>query len=183
MAGIRLFVFVHDFNHRIDWHIFNEPGKRELQCCSEHGRVSQISCHSLVRDLTARLRGRLPAVPCFRGSSRRLHPTTAWQWSRRHSREFRQSVPESNDCQHRGGLKGRNQKTDVKKKADASDRLNLHRLSCSLNPIKNTTRTSLPCYFQPHICCVGARANSVKLSPDERHRLQQVILHEMFAEF
>ena len=53
MAGIRLFVFVNDFNHRIDWHIFNEPGKRELQCCSEHGRVSQISCHSLVRDLTA----------------------------------------------------------------------------------------------------------------------------------
>ena len=55
MAGIRLFVFVHDFNHRIDWHIFNEPGKRELQCCSEHGRVSQISCHSLVRDLTAHI--------------------------------------------------------------------------------------------------------------------------------
>ena len=53
MASIRLFVFVHDFNHRIDWHIFNEPGKRELQCCSEDGRVSQISCHSLVRDLTA----------------------------------------------------------------------------------------------------------------------------------
>ena len=132
---------------------------------------------------STRLRGRLPVVPCFRGSSRRLHPTTAWQWSRRHSREFRQSVPESNDCQHRGGLKGRNQKTDVKKRADASDGLNLHRLSCSLNPIKNTTRTSLPCYFQPHICCVGASANSVKLSLNERHRLQQVILHEMFAEF
>ena len=50
---IRLFVFVHDFNHRIDWHIINEPGKREQQCCSQHGRVSQISCHSLLRDLTA----------------------------------------------------------------------------------------------------------------------------------
>ena len=43
---------VHDFNHCIDWHVFNEPRKREQRCCSEHGRVSQISCHSLVRDLT-----------------------------------------------------------------------------------------------------------------------------------
>ena len=52
MAGFRgLFVLVHDFNHRIDWHIFNEPGKREQRCCSEHGRVSQISYHSLVRDV------------------------------------------------------------------------------------------------------------------------------------
>ena len=56
MAGFRrLFVFVHDFNHRIDWHIFNEPEKRDQRCCSEHGRVSQISCHSLVRDLTTHI--------------------------------------------------------------------------------------------------------------------------------
>ncbi|CAM9169000.1 unnamed protein product [Ascophyllum nodosum] len=52
MAGIRLFVFVYDFNHRIGWRIFNEPGKREQRCCSEHGRVCQISCHSPVQDLT-----------------------------------------------------------------------------------------------------------------------------------
>lgn len=35
-------------------------------------------------------------------------------------------------------MKGRNQETDVKTKADASDGLDLHRLSCSLNPIKKT---------------------------------------------
>ena len=66
---------------------------------------------------------------------------------------------------------------------DASDGLNLHRLSCSLNPIKKKTRTLQICYFQPHICCIEARANTVKLSPDRRYQLPQIILHEMFAEF
>ena len=184
MAGIRLFVFVHDFNHRINWHIFNEPGKREQQCCSEHGRVNQISCHSLVWDLTAHVY----VVVCLlchafeeaRGvCSRRQRDSGVGG----NLASFGKSVPESNDCQHRGGLKGRNKKTDVKKRADASDGLNLHRLSCSLTPIKNTTRTSLPYYFQHRICCVGARANTVKLSPDGRHRLQQVILHKCLPSF
>ena len=80
-------------------------------------------------------------------------------------------------------MKGRNRETDVKKTADASDGLNLHRLSCSLNPIKKDDPHIVNVLFSTSHLCVGARANSVKLSPDGRHRLQQVILHEMFAEF
>ena len=66
---------------------------------------------------------------------------------------------------------------------DGSDGLNLHRLSCSLNPIIKDDTQNINSFFQPCMCCVGARANWVKLSPDGRYRLQQVILHEMFAEF
>ena len=167
MAGIRLLVFVHDFNHRIDWHVFNEPGKREQRCCSEHGRVSQIRCHSLVRDLTTDVY----VVVCLlchafgeaRGVCTRRQRDSGVGGTRA---TFGNQFLRATIANIEGGLKGRNQETDVKKSADASDGLKLHRrLSCSLNPIKKTTRTSLTCYFQPHICCVGARAKSVKLSP------------------